>query len=99
MANHKLGVKLVAEGVEDLRDLSYLEKIDNLRLQGFLICRPKPFGDLMRWLKAHKKVGGLKSKASDKPIVKGEVLVNAEVKPSRPVTVELCGTRVSNYII
>lgn len=97
--SNKLGVKLVAEGVEDLRDLSYLEKIDNLRLQGFLICRPKPFGDLMRWLKAHKKVGGLKSRASDKPIVKGEVLVNPGVKPSRPVTVELCGTRVSNYII
>ncbi|QDO82802.1 EAL domain-containing response regulator [Shewanella psychropiezotolerans] len=55
--SNKLGVKLVAEGVEDLRDLNYLEKIDNLRLQGFLICRPKPFDDLMCWLKAHKKVG------------------------------------------
>ncbi|WP_227992685.1 EAL domain-containing protein [Shewanella sp. YLB-07] len=97
--SNKLGVKLVAEGVEDLRDLNYLEKIDNLRLQGFLICRPKPFDDLMCWLKAHKKVGGLKPRARDKPIVTSEVLVSAGAKPSRPVSVELCGTRVSNYTI
>jgi len=52
-----LGVDLVAEGVEDIRDLNYLEKIDDLRLQGYLICRPKPFSEIMRWLKAHEKVG------------------------------------------
>ncbi|AQS37741.1 EAL domain-containing protein [Shewanella psychrophila] len=90
----KLGVKLVAEGVEDLRDLNYLEKIDNLRLQGFLICRPKPFGDLMRWLKAHKKVEGLKTQASDSSSVK-----DAGSKASYLVSAELCEIRVSNYTI
>ncbi len=52
-----LGVDLVAEGVEDIRDLNYLKQIDDLRLQGYLICRPKPFSEIMRWLKAHEKVG------------------------------------------
>lgn len=65
--SRKLGVKLVAEGVEDLRDLNYLESVDNLFLQGYLICRPKPFPELIRWLKAHRKV----IKANDSKVIQG----------------------------
>ena len=51
-----LGVNLVAEGVEDIMDFNYLSKIKGLRVQGHLICRPKPFSEIMRWVNAHKKV-------------------------------------------
>ncbi len=51
-----LNITLVAEGVEDIEDYNYLEGIPNLRMQGYLICRPKPFSEMMRWLKAHSRV-------------------------------------------
>lgn len=54
--SENLDITLVAEGVEDIDDFNYLEKIPNLRMQGYLICRPKPFQEVMRWLKAHQRV-------------------------------------------
>ncbi|EDP99699.1 hypothetical protein KT99_01037 [Shewanella benthica KT99] len=91
--SNKLGIKLVAEGVEDLRDLNYLEQFDNLRLQGFLICRPKPFTDLMRWLKAHKKVS--KSNADVSEVGTG----TGRDKASNQVSAELSKDSVSGYSI
>ncbi|QYJ76177.1 EAL domain-containing protein [Shewanella sp. FJAT-52076] len=52
----QLGVSVVAEGVEDPRDYQYLESVPNLIVQGFLVCRPKPLGELVRWLKARQRV-------------------------------------------
>ncbi|MCL2917426.1 EAL domain-containing response regulator [Shewanella litorisediminis] len=52
----QLGVSVVAEGVEDPRDYHYLQSIPNLIVQGFLVCRPKPLGELVRWLKARQRV-------------------------------------------
>ncbi|QSX36420.1 EAL domain-containing response regulator [Shewanella sedimentimangrovi] len=52
----RLGVAVVAEGVEDPRDYTYLEQYPNIIIQGFLICRPKPCQEIMRWLDAHQKV-------------------------------------------
>ncbi|CAM3222077.1 EAL domain-containing response regulator [Shewanella violacea] len=86
----KLGIKLVAEGVEDLKDLNYLERIDNLLLQGYLICRPKPFDDLMRWLKAHKKVGESKLDVSKVP---------AETANASLTSAEVSKDRMSHYSI
>ena len=54
-----LGINLVAEGVEDLLDFNYLSSIKGLRVQGFLICRPKPFSEILRWINAHKKVNAI----------------------------------------
>ncbi|MCG9711459.1 EAL domain-containing response regulator [Shewanella insulae] len=52
----KLGIHLVAEGVEDIHDLNYLEQIEDISLQGYLICRPKPYSELVRWLKARERL-------------------------------------------
>ena len=44
------GVELVAEGVEEIEDLDYLRKSEiGILLQGFFICRPKPFSEIIRW--------------------------------------------------
>lgn len=99
----KLGIRLVAEGVEDPLDLVYLEGVENLLLQGYLICRPKPFNDLMRWLKAHKKVGrgefNVSDMANDESLANNESLVNASVKSNPLISAELSKTRTSNYTI
>lgn len=43
-------VELVAEGVEDIEDLKYLQRSEiGILLQGFFICRPKPINEVMRW--------------------------------------------------
>ncbi|KIO36435.1 EAL domain-containing response regulator [Shewanella sp. cp20] len=52
----KLGIHLVAEGVEDIHDLNYLEQVKDISLQGYLICRPKPYSELVRWLKARERL-------------------------------------------
>ncbi|QFU21603.1 EAL domain-containing response regulator [Shewanella eurypsychrophilus] len=87
--SRKLGIKLVAEGVEDLRDLNYLEKFENLRLQGYLICRPKPFSELIRWLKAHKKVGQTNTEAA----------IETSSEPNNVISAEFSQERLSNYTI
>ncbi len=86
--SQNLGISLVAEGVEDLRDLNYLESVENLRLQGFLICRPKPFTELMRWLKAHKKVGKSKANICTK--------VNKRAKANNVISAELSNRSAAN---
>lgn len=53
---NQLGGSVVAEGVEDPKDFAFLEGIPNLIVQGYLVCRPKPFGELMRWLNVRHKV-------------------------------------------
>lgn len=52
----QLGVSVVAEGVEDPRDFAFLEGVPNLIVQGYLVCRPKPFSELMRWLNVRQKL-------------------------------------------
>jgi EAL domain-containing protein (putative c-di-GMP-specific phosphodiesterase class I) len=45
-----LGVKLIAEGIENVEDLQYLEmNLKNIDMQGFLLCTPKPLDSLIRW--------------------------------------------------
>jgi EAL domain-containing protein (putative c-di-GMP-specific phosphodiesterase class I) len=39
---HSLGLKVVAEGVEDGDSLQCLEELDCDALQGFHLCRPQP---------------------------------------------------------
>ncbi len=50
-------VDIVAEGIEDFSELGYLQKLhDGIILQGFLICRPKPFNEIKRWHLHWKKL-------------------------------------------
>jgi len=53
----KLEVALIAEGMETIEDLNYLEKLySNMQIQGFLICKPKPLDSLMHWYHSWLKV-------------------------------------------
>ncbi|MFN8078163.1 MAG: EAL domain-containing protein [Kineosporiaceae bacterium] len=45
-----LGLAVVAEGVEDQRTLEHLAAIDCHFVQGFLLSRPTPGGELTSWL-------------------------------------------------
>ncbi|MDE3270500.1 EAL domain-containing response regulator [Pseudoalteromonas sp. G4] len=50
-------VELVAEGVEDVEDLEYLQKSEiGILLQGFFICRPKPIKEVIRWYAKWKQM-------------------------------------------
>ncbi|MBE0366768.1 EAL domain-containing response regulator [Pseudoalteromonas sp. MMG013] len=44
-------LSIVAEGVERIEELQYLDRYKhNLLMQGFLICKPKPKQELIRWI-------------------------------------------------
>jgi diguanylate cyclase (GGDEF)-like protein/PAS domain S-box-containing protein len=49
---HSLGLKVVAEGVEDAKTLDLLSSFGCDAAQGFYIARPMPPAELMGWLKA-----------------------------------------------
>nr|WP_282437340.1 EAL domain-containing protein [Vibrio amylolyticus] len=46
----ELDMRLIAEGIENVDDLTYLEiNMKHIDMQGFLLCTPKPFDSLIRW--------------------------------------------------
>jgi diguanylate cyclase (GGDEF)-like protein len=47
---HELGLRIVAEGVEDVQTLDLLERLGADVAQGFHIARPMPAEDLVTWL-------------------------------------------------
>ncbi|GIU84224.1 MAG: hypothetical protein KatS3mg008_0999 [Acidimicrobiales bacterium] len=47
---HRLGLRVVAEGVEDDRTLRALRDAGSDRAQGFSICRPLPPDELVAWM-------------------------------------------------
>lgn len=47
---HNLGIEVVAEGVEDQPTFDMLAQFHCDLAQGYLISRPLPFGQLLRWL-------------------------------------------------
>lgn len=49
MARH-LGIKVVAEGVEDIDDWAYLQKMDCDLAQGYFIARPMPADGFGEWI-------------------------------------------------
>ncbi|MEQ8816906.1 MAG: EAL domain-containing response regulator [Thalassobaculum sp.] len=49
---HKLGMRVVAEGIEDEPTLEALRRLDCDEGQGFAIARPMPFEELRTWLQA-----------------------------------------------
>jgi len=51
---HRLGKKVVAEGVEDYEQLEYLERVGCDFAQGFLISRPVQAADIPAWLENRK---------------------------------------------
>lgn len=47
----EMDVRLVAEGVEHIKDFYCLNEMGIELYQGFLICRPKPINEIARWYK------------------------------------------------
>ncbi|MCW9015121.1 MAG: EAL domain-containing response regulator [Gammaproteobacteria bacterium] len=54
----KLGMKTVAEGVEDMDDLEVLQRSGCDLVQGYLIAKPMPSESLLAWLKNQHKFFG-----------------------------------------
>ena len=48
--SHDLELEVVCEGIESEQDLDLVKQLDGTLAQGFLIARPKPFKELIRWL-------------------------------------------------
>lgn len=51
---HNLELQVIAEGVEDIETLSLLRNMGCDQAQGFGICRPQPFNQLVSWLSQNK---------------------------------------------
>ena len=45
-----LGLRVIAEGVENLRQMKVLNRLGCELMQGFLFCRPKPADEIETWL-------------------------------------------------
>ena len=54
-----LGLKTLAEGVEDCTALKFLEKIGCTKAQGFYLSRPRPADKFNEWIKDYDPVGCL----------------------------------------
>jgi len=52
---HKLGMSVVAEGIEDSETLNELAKMGCDVGQGYHLCRPMPIFDLLYWVHEHEK--------------------------------------------
>jgi len=48
--SHDLELEVVCEGIESEQDLSLVKQLNGSIAQGFLIARPKPLKELIRWL-------------------------------------------------
>jgi CheY-like chemotaxis protein len=55
---HKLGLQVVAEGVETEPQLAYLRKMDCDEIQGYLFSRPLPEADFLALLASGKTLSG-----------------------------------------
>ncbi len=56
---HGLGLKLVAEGVEDDATLGLLQDLGCDLAQGYGLCRPLEFENLLQWLRQRQRQGEL----------------------------------------
>lgn len=52
----RLGIPLIAEGVESSEELNKLVDLGVHKFQGFLFTRPKPLSEIIRWAKAWARV-------------------------------------------
>ena len=51
--SHKLNIKVVAEGVEELNQLQYLEEMNCDMVQGFYFSKPESFNEIVEMLKRY----------------------------------------------
>ena len=51
---HTLGLKTVAEGVEDEETLDLLSNMGCDYVQGYYVAKPMPYDELIQWIKSSK---------------------------------------------
>ena len=51
---HSLGIRLVAEGIEDRATMELVARLGGDVAQGYHVARPMPIEQLLRWLAAHE---------------------------------------------
>jgi EAL domain-containing protein (putative c-di-GMP-specific phosphodiesterase class I) len=56
---HKLGMDVVAEGVETKAQLKYLQSIGCEKIQGYLISKPLPADKAEEFIRSHQPMTGL----------------------------------------
>jgi EAL domain-containing protein (putative c-di-GMP-specific phosphodiesterase class I) len=54
---HSLGLRVVAEGVEQIGQLHQLEQLDVDEVQGYLLSKPLPAPELENWLRQAHSLG------------------------------------------
>ena len=52
---HRMGLQVIAEGVETEREFDYLQKHGCNHMQGYLLSRPLPEDDILKLLDPHKR--------------------------------------------
>jgi diguanylate cyclase (GGDEF)-like protein len=72
---HSLGLRVVAEGVETIESWRALEVLGCDLAQGYLISRPVPGDEVVRWLAAHVAAGDATESASGAAQAAPEALV------------------------
>ena len=65
---HNLGLKVVAEGVEDLATLNRLREMGCDSAQGYYILKPVPFEEITVWLATHGKLPDAVKRALLSPV-------------------------------
>ena len=62
---HTLGLRIVAEGVEDLATAQVLGALDCEELQGYYFSRPLPLDHLEAWALQHRLLQGASMRGLD----------------------------------
>lgn len=73
---HRMGIRVVAEGVENEAQMAYLTTLNCDQIQGYMIARPMAPNDAREWLRAVREKGPLPgtSHTSRLPIISEEHL-------------------------
>jgi diguanylate cyclase (GGDEF)-like protein len=78
-----LGMRVVAEGVEDQPILERLSSLGCDRIQGYLLSRPLPPGSLISWLDAHQEEAARSARlASERHLASLPLLRSVDVNAS-----------------
>jgi EAL domain-containing protein (putative c-di-GMP-specific phosphodiesterase class I) len=55
----RLGLRVVAEGVEDVQALHFLRELECDLVQGYFVSRPIPSAEMTHWLAEHTATTGV----------------------------------------